>query len=154
MTKREIFESAISICTELELGDEAVSKFTALLEPKKGGAQFNIEDVTMKDEDGAITHILDSIFNVFVPVFDAEGEANFYEKPDTELGWSRFSKAAEKSRKDREKTFKATEKAVFSDVMNGVVTPDDAKELMAEAEEARKLVELPEDMDYLEVSEA
>ena len=79
-----------------------------------------------------------------IPVFDAEGNPNFYEKPDTELGWSRFSKAAEKSRKDREKTFKATEKAVFADVMGGVITPEDAKALMATAEEARKEIVIPD----------
>ena len=143
-TKKEVFESAMAICTELELGDEAVKQFTDLLEPKKGGAAFNIDDVVTRDEDGVITHILDSVFNVMVPVYDAEGEANFYAKPDTELGWSRFSKAAEKSRKDREKTFKATEKAVFADVMSGAVSPDEAKELMATAEEARKNVVIPE----------
>jgi hypothetical protein len=143
-TKKEVFESALAICEELNLGDEAVAKFTELLEPKKGGAQFNIEDVVQRDEDGQITHILDSVFNVMVPVYDADGEANFYAKPDTELGWSRFSKAAEKSRKDREKAFKATEKAVFADVMAGAITPEEAKELMAEAEEARKTVVIPE----------
>jgi len=143
-TKKEVFESALVICTELKLGDEAIAAFTELLEPKKGGAQFNIEDVTEVDAEGVITHILDSVFDVMVPVFDAEGNPNFYEKPDTELGWSRFSKAAEKSRKDREKTFKATEKAVFTDVMSGDVSPEEAKELMAEAEAARKEVIIPD----------
>ena len=143
-TKAEVFASAIEICNELDLGEAAIAKFTTLLEPKKGGAQFNIEDVTEVDADGTITHILDSVFNVMVPVFDEEGNENFYAKPDTELGWSRFSKAAEKSRKDREKTFKATEKAVFSDVMSGDVTPDDAKELMAEAEALRTTVVIPD----------
>jgi len=143
-TKKEIFASALEICEELELGEEATKAFTILLEPKKGGAQFNIEDVTTCDDEGVITHILDSVFNVMVPVFDEDGGENFYAKPDTELGWSRFSKAAEKSRKDREKVFKATEKAVFSDVMEGTISPDDAKELMAAAETARKEVVIPE----------
>jgi len=143
-TKKEIFEGALAICNDLTLGDEAIVAFTNLLEPKKGGAQFNIEDVTTVDESGVITHILDSVFNVMVPVFDTEGNENFYAKPDTELGWSRFSKAAEKSRKDREKTFKATEKAVFSDLMSGAITPEDAKELMVSAETARKEVVIPD----------
>ncbi len=142
-SKREVFESAISICTELELGDEAVKAFTELLEPKKG-AQFNIEDVTTTDKKGVVTHILDSVFNVMVPVFDDEGNENFYAKPDTELAWSRFSKAAEKSRKDREKAFKATEKAVFSDLMAGEITPEDAKGLMETAEASRKAVVIPD----------
>ena len=150
-TKKEIFASAIEICNELNLGEAAIARFTTLLEPKKGGAQFSIEDVTMTDDEGTITHILDSVFGAFVPVFDEEGNENFYAKPDTELGWSRFSKAAEKSRKDREKTFKATEKAVFADVMAGVVTPEDAKVVMAEAEEARKAVVIPEGLNTVAV---
>ena len=143
-TKLEVFNSAIEICNTLELGEEATKQFTTLLEPKKGGAQFNIEDVTEKDAEGVITHILDSVFNTMIPVFDDEGNENFYAKPDTELGWSRFSKAAEKSRKDREKTFKATEKAVFADVMGGEITPDDAKELMEAAEATRTTVIIPD----------
>ena len=142
-TKAEVFASAIEICNELNLGEDAIAQFTTLLEPKKGGAQFNIEDVTVMDGE-TITHILDSVFNVMVPVFDDEGNENFYAKPDTELGWSRFSKAAEKSRKDREKAFKATEKAVFADVMSGDVSPEDAKELMATAEAERTTVVIPE----------
>ena len=143
-TKKEIFISALAICEELKLSKKAVTAFTELLEPKKGGAQFNIEDVTLVDDKGVITHVLDSVFNIMIPVFDDEGNENFYAKPDTELGWSRFSKAAEKSRKDREKVFKATEKAVFSDVMEGTITPDDAKELMSAAEKARRVLIIPE----------
>jgi len=145
-TKKEIYLSAIEICNDLELGEDAIAKFTALLEPKKGGAAFNIEDVTTVDDQGVITHILDSIFNVMVPVYDEAGEPNFYAKPDTELGWSRFSKAAEKSRKDREKAFKATEKAVFADVMAGAISPDEAKELMEAANVERTTVVVPEDL--------
>lgn len=144
-TKKEVFAAAIEICTELELGEQAVAAFTELLEPKKGGAQFNIEDVTRCDDNGEITHILDSVFNAWLPTYDADGEPTFYEKPDTELGWSRFSRAAEKARKDREKAFKATEKAVFTDVMGGVITPDEAKVHMDAAEAERKAAyELPE----------
>jgi len=143
-TKKEVFESALELCEDLKLGGDAIARFTVLLEPKRGGAQFNIEDVTTIDADGTITHILDSVFNVMVPVFDEEGNENFYSKPDTELGWSRFSKAAEKSRKDREKTFKATEKGVFADLMAGAIEPDDAKELMVAAEAARKEVIIPD----------
>jgi len=145
-TKKEIFASAIEICTELNLGEAAVAKFTDLLEPKKGGAQFNIEDVTMLDADGAITHILDSMLGCWVPVFDDEGGENFYAKPDTELAWSRFSKVAEKGRKDREKAYKATEKAVFADLMDGAIEPEDAKELMETAETTRRTVIIPEDI--------
>ncbi len=151
MTKLEIFESALKICEDLELDDVAVAKFTDLLKPKKGGAQFNIDEVTRKDDAGTVTHIIDSVFNVWLPVYDEAGEANFYEKPDSELGWSRFSRAAEKARKDAEKLFKATEKATFADVMAGELSPEDAKEIMAEAELKRRTLVMPDGLGCEEV---
>ena len=144
MTKKEVLAEALLICENHGVPAEAVKALTTLLEPKKGGAAFNIDDVAVRTEDGEVTYILDSVFKVWMPVYDADGEANFYEKPDTELGWSRFSRAAEKARKDAEKTFKATKDAIFSDLMAGEVEAAEAQTLMEEAEVARKSFELPE----------
>ena len=143
-TKTEIFNSTLELCETHGASAELVAGLTALLEPKKAGAQFNIEDVTTVDENGAITHILDSVFNVMVPVYGEDGELNFYEKPDTELGFSRFSRAAEKARKDAEKLFKATKDAVLTDLMSGEITSEEAQATMADAETARKTLVVPE----------
>jgi len=148
-TKQEILDSALAICAENNLEDTVVAQFTELLQPKRGGAQFNIEDVTKTNEADEITHILDSTFNVFLPVYDEDGEPLFYEKPDTQLGWSRFSRAAEKTRKDREKSFKATEKGIFKDLMADEITSDEAKDLMAKANTKRETVIIPEDIAEL-----
>ena len=149
-TKKELFEGAMEIAERHQLPAEAVAELKALLEPKKGGGKFEIDDVACRDEDGTVTYILDSVLKVWVPVYDAEGEPNFYEKPDTELGWSRFSRTAEKARKDAEKQYKATKDAVLKDLLAGEIDQESAKETMEAAEVARKTYELPENFTYEE----
>jgi len=142
-TKLEIYSSAMELCEAQGASETLVAGLTALLEPKKAGAQFVLEDIAVI-VDGVASHILDSVLKVWVPVFDEEGNENFYAKPDTELGWSRFSKAAEKQRKDNEKTFKATKDAVLSDLMAGNIDAEEAQATMADAEIARKEHTAPE----------
>lgn len=147
-TKKDIFEQAIAIARENKASDKLIEALTVLLEPKRGGAQFTLEEVAVTNAAGEVTHILDSVFNKWVPVFDAEGEPAFYEKPDTELGWSRFSRAAEKARKDAEKIYKATKEAVFKDLMTAEISAEEAKDLMAVAEGKRKKLEIPKGFEY------
>ena len=104
----------------------------------------------MTDDEGNITHILDSVFSVYLPVFNEDGEPNFYEKPDTELGWSRYSRAAEKVRKEATKAFKATEKAVLKDLIDGEITSDEAK---AQLEAAKIDISIPEGLDFISPDE-
>ena len=150
MTKKEMFAQAMDIADKYQLSDEVKAELRALLEPKKGGGKFDIDEVSCREADGTVTHILDSVLKVWVPIFDGEGEPNFYEKPDTELGWSRFSRTAEKLRKDAEKKFKASKDAILQDLLQGAVTPEEAKVLMEEATEARKTYVLPEGFEYSE----
>ena len=149
LTKKELFERVGEICKEYGVSEEGTAALLALVEPKKGGARVDINDIACFDEDGTATHIFDSVLKVWVPVFDAEGEPNFYEKPDTELGWSRFSRAAEKARKDAEKAYKATKDAVLNDLLSGEIDQETAKQLMEDAETARKEYALPEDFETL-----
>jgi len=149
-TKKEIYAAATDICEQYGIEGAGKDALLAILEPKKGGAKFEIGDVTCTDEDGTITHILDSVLKVWMPVYDAEGEANFYEKPDTELGWSRFSRVAEKLRKDAEKAYKATKDAVLNDLLAGEIEQEDAKQLMEDAEANRKNYIIPDDVETSE----
>ena len=149
-TKKEIFDSAIELCTAHEASEALIAGLTLLLEPKKGGAHFDIEEISVKDESGELTHIFDSVIKLWVPIFDEEGEPNFYDKPDTELGWSRFTRVSEKLRKDAEKAFKASKDGVFSDLMAGDITQEEAQEIMNDATEARKVLEAPEGFGSIE----
>jgi len=138
MTKVETLAAAVALCEAHGASEELTNGLTELLAPKKGGAPLNIADITVKDEEGNLTHIFDSVLKLWVPLLNEEGEDNFYVKEDTELGYSRFSRAAEKKRKDNEKAYKATKDAVFTDLMAGDIDQESAKTLMDEAAEARK----------------
>ena len=148
MTKKELFAEVGALCAKYEIADEAKAELLALVEPKRGGAKVDIEDIVCRDDEGEITHILDSVLKVWVPILNDEGEDNFYVKEETELGYSRFCRMAEKLRKDAEKTFKATKEAVLTDLLAGDVDQEAAKEILADAESARKILTIPEDFTY------
>ncbi len=145
LTKKELFIAVSELVKKYGIEEEPAKKLLALVEPKKGGAKLDINDIACFDEDGTATHIYDSILKLWVPVFDETGEPNFYEKPDTELGWSRFSRVAEKARKTAEKTYKATKDAILNDLLEGAIDQDEAKAAMEAADNARHDYELPED---------
>lgn len=151
MTKKEVFEAVSEILANHEQLETAMGKeIIALVEPKKGGAKVDINDIACFDENGNVTHILDSVLKVWVPVYDENGEANFYEKPDTELGFSRFTRLAEKLRKDAIKKFNATKNAVLNDMLEDNITNEEGKQLLADAEAAKTTFELPEGFAYSE----
>ena len=144
MTKKKMNELVLEVCAKYEIDAEATAALDELTKPKAGGAQVDIEEITLRDESGTITHIFDTVIERWVPVYDDEGEANFYEKEGTELGWSRHSKFSEKLRKDAEKKFKATEKQLLKDVVAGEILPEDGKVVLEEAEAARKVYDAGE----------
>ena len=125
------------------LDTDVANEVLAVVAPKKKVS--NLEDVVCRDADGNVTHIKCSKLGVW---FEANAE-NFYEKDD-ELGFSRFTRLGEKLRKAADKQFKATKDAVLNDVLEGNITSEEGKVLLAEAEEARNNIEIPEDVVYFE----
>ena len=146
LSKKELYAEVQNICDTFGIEGEAREKLVALVEPKRAGIKFDIDEIACKDENDVVTYILDSVFQKWIPIYDDEGEPNFYEKPDTELGWSRFSRAAEKARKTAEKTYKATKDAVLTDLLNDRSTQEEAKAIMEQAEAGRKSLEIPADL--------
>ncbi|MCI4435921.1 MAG: hypothetical protein JHC33_03815 [Ignisphaera sp.] len=130
MSKKETLALVLAVLSAHKVEDKVVAEITALLEPKKGGAVLDINEIA-KFEDGELTHIMDSVTGEFMPLHDEDGNENFYAKPDTQLGWSRLSRASEKARKEAEKAKKASTKAIMDDVLDGNITPEEAKELLA-----------------------
>ena len=148
LTKKELHAEVSKIIEEYGIQAEAGAQLLALVEPKRGGVKFDIDEIACREEDGTVTHILDSVLKVWIPVYDNEGEPTFYEKPDTELGWSRFTKVAEKLRKDAEKAYKASKDAILNDLLDGAIDQAAAKEAMDAAEAARHEYILPEGFEY------
>ena len=121
-TKKEIFAAAIVLCETHKASDELVKGLTDLLEPKAGGAKVNVEDV-YNEAEGTL---LCSVSNVWLPATldffyeDKSGKSQFN-------GLRRLSRQAESIRKTHTKTVAASEKAIMSDVLDGVISPEDGK---------------------------
>ncbi len=145
-TKKEIFESAQALITKHRTPEAFNTELLALLEVKTGGGSFNIDDVAVLDGEGKPVFILDSIFNKWVPVLDGEGKDVFYVKPDTTLGYSRWARVSESTRKAADKVFKATKDAVFKDLMGGKIDQPAAQKLMDLAEKAKSTLVVPAEL--------
>jgi len=138
-TKKEIFEGTVSaviaLCDEHKVANKFRAALSAILEdnlaPKAGGATVNIDEVTKKDADGNITHILCSVSSKFLP---ATEEFFYAEKNGKGInGLKRVSKQGESIKKAHNKQLAATEKAIMTDVLDGVMTPEQGKAKLEKA---------------------
>lgn len=141
MTKAELYKTLVTevgtVLAEAKVNEEVVTRVNGILstyvEPKKGGAAFDLDKVTRKDKEGNITHILDVSGVAFLPAtLD-----NFYEAKNGgiqvgEKSLKRQSRLGEKLRKEQEKTTKASEKAIMQDVLDGKMRPEVAKKKIEE----------------------
>ncbi len=145
-TKKEILEEATALTVKHNTPAAFNTALLELLAVKTGGGSFNIDDVAVLDGEGKPVFILDSIFNKWVPVLDHAGKDVFYVKPDTTLGYSRWARVSESTRKAAEKVFKATKDAVFKDLMGGKIDQPAAQKLMDTAETAKKNLVVPAEL--------
>lgn len=148
MKKAELF-AAVALCaTNIEeilvgaglsksvIGNVNVEldKIKELVEPKTGGVVTDVNEVANFDAEGNVTALLCSLSKRWLPVYDEEGNENFYTdaKSDKFGGFKRLSKAAESIRQKHAKAVKATEASVLADLLNPEVTltEDEAKEIL------------------------
>lgn len=151
MKKSEMLElviaSSVAIVSELEgagLSKTVIGKVSTeldkikeLVEPKTGGFVTDVNEVANFDAEGNVTAILCSLSKRWLPVYDKEGNENFYTdtKSDKFGGFKRLSKAAESIRQKHAKAVKATEASVLADLLNPDVslTEDEAKAILEKA---------------------
>lgn len=140
-TKKEIHGNVSAAVAELckanNVNGEIASGLQAILDthlaPKTGGAQIDVDSVTTKDKSGNITEMVCSVSGVSLPAT----VEYFYEDKNgsgfADTGLKRLSRQGEGVRKSHNKSISATEKAIMSDVMEGVITPEDGKVKLAKA---------------------
>ena len=108
-----------------------------MVTPKTGGAVTDVNEVANFDSEGNVTAILCSLSKRWLPVYDDEGNENFYTdaKSDKFGGFKRLSKAAESIRQKHAKAVKATEASVLADLLNPEVslTEGEAKAILEKA---------------------
>lgn len=101
------------------------------LEPKKGGASLNTEDVFVAKAADGKAYLLCSVSGLWM---EATTE-NFYEDLGNENnkfgGLKRLSRAAEAARKKAVTTKKATEKSVMEDLLAGNISAEEGKAIIA-----------------------
>ena len=116
-----------------------------MVTPKTGGTVTDVNEVANFDAEGKITAILCSLSKRWLPVYDDEGNENFYTdaKSDKFGGFKRLSKAAESIRQKHAKALKATEAAVLADLLNPEVSLTEA--------EAQATLEAAKTVDYSSV---
>ena len=125
-SKKELFASAIALCEAHGASEELTAGLTDLLAPKAGGATVNVEEVYNEDEGT----LLCSVSGVWLPAT----EEFFYEDKSGASkfnGLKRLSRQAESIRKTFIKTQRASEAAIMNDVLDGEITPEDGKEMVA-----------------------
>jgi len=149
-TKKELLEQATALTVQHRTPAAFNTELFALLAVKTGGGSFNIDDVAVLDEEGKALFILDSIFNKWVAVLDHTGKDVFYVKPDTTLGYSRWARVSESTRKAADKVFKATKDAVFKDLMGGAIDQPAAQKLMETAEATKAKLVIPAELCALD----
>ena len=132
-TKLEIFKQVQALCEEQGASEQLVKGLTELLEPKKGGMTVDIESIVKRDNEGNITEIKCRYSDVWLPAnllnfpkdsaskaINADGEALYT-----------VSKQALSIKKAAAKTLAASRAAITNDVLDEVISPAEAKEMIA-----------------------
>jgi hypothetical protein len=119
-----------------DLPDELVAGIKAILEPKSGAKSINIDEVTKKDEEGNIVAILDTLTGLWLP---ADDETFYVDKsgkgiPVGDIHLKRVSKAAYAILSKHKKANAASKEAIFGDVLEGVISPEEGKQLVEDIE--------------------
>ena len=135
-SKKELFEQTLEVLNRYEVGEDVVNEITAILAPKAGGKTFDIAEVTRVDEDGNIVAILDSVSGLWLP---ADEETFYVDKsgkgvPVGDLHLKRVSKAGYSITSKHKKSVAASKEAIFNDVLEGVISPDEGKQKVEELE--------------------
>lgn len=121
MKKADMFTEAMKLCDEHKAPTGLREGLTVLLKPKTAGQHINLDEVTKKDGNGKVTHLLCSVSGHFLPAtaefFYEEGKEGKGIKGVNGVELRRLSRQAESIRKDHKRRTDASEKAIMNDVM-------------------------------------
>ena len=137
MTKKELHEAITGLLAG-KVDEETFAQVDELLKPKVGGGKASPEDYTVFDAEGNPAYIFCNVHKKWEPVFDEEGNPLFKEDPKSKNGYRRYCIEGDKQWQERAKAFKASKEAITQDMLNEEITPAEARQLIEEAEAARK----------------
>ena len=138
-SKKEMFEATMSVLSQYEMPAEAVEKIRSILEPKSGGRAVDLDEVTRKDENGVVVAIQDNVSGLWFPAtsdfFYEDKSGKGIEGSDGSL-LKRVSKAGYSIASKYKKMLAASKEAIFNDVLDGKITPEEGKSKIVDLEEA------------------
>jgi len=137
MTKKELNVAILAGLTELNATPEQLAFVDGLTKPKIGGGSSNVNDYTVYDEDGTVTHIFCVYHKKWEPVVNEDGEELVKPNDKIKNGYTRECIEASTAWKEQTRTYKATKDGIMLDLLEGEVSPEDSKKLLATAETAR-----------------
>ena len=137
MTKTEMNKALIAGLTERGVSEEAIEFVNSLTKPKVGGGSSDVNDYTVFDEEGNPTYIFCTYHKKWEPVTDENGENLFKTNDKSKNGFARECNDGLAAWREQAKVYKATKDAAISDLLEGVIDNEEAKEIIAGAEAER-----------------
>lgn len=153
MTKAKLHETVLELCKEHEASEELTAALDALTKPKVGGSS-DVNDYTVFDANGEVTHIFCNMFKLWVPVVNEDGEPNFKADKKSKNGYWRDSNAGVAQFRELDRQIKASKAAIMKDLLDEVITGSEAKEAISELGTAREKVVAPDNFGTVERPEA
>ncbi|MCI4437339.1 MAG: hypothetical protein JHC33_11090 [Ignisphaera sp.] len=141
MTKAKLNELVLEACAKHNASAELTAALNELTSPKSGGASSNVEDYTVFNPDGSVAFILCSTLKVWLPV------ENFKPDESSKNGFKRESIPGLKAWTERQRAFKASEKAILNDVLDGVLTGPEGKSAIDELKASQPELTIPEGIE-------
>jgi len=145
MNKTELNKALVDGLTELDATQEQIDFVDGLTKPKVGGGSSDMADYTAVDEAGAVTHIHCTYHKKWEPVSktvtneDGEEieESLFKENPKAKNGFARECNDGTASWREQAKVYKSTKDAIIADLLEGAISNEEAKDLIADADAER-----------------
>jgi hypothetical protein len=126
MTKAKMNEEVLTLCEKFGASVELTAALNELTAPKVGGVAADINEYTRFDEEGNVSEIFCNTFKQWLPV------SEFNASSTNKNGYNRDSNPGIKASREATKVFKASEKAILNDVLDGVITGPEAKAAIEE----------------------
>jgi len=130
-------EQVVALCTKHEASEELTAALNELTKPKVGGGSADVNDYTVFDADGTVTHIFCTYHKKWEPVADEAGDSLFKVNEKVKNGYERECTEATASWRNESKVFKATKDGAIQDLLDGNIGNDEAKDIITEAEATR-----------------
>jgi hypothetical protein len=137
MTKTELNKALIEGLKERGVSEEAIAFADSLTKPKVGGGSSDVNDYTVYDEEGKPTYIFCTYHKKWEPVYNEDGEPLFKINDKSKNGFARECNDGLAAWREQAKVYKATKDAAISDLLEGAIDNERAKEIIAEAEAER-----------------